>query len=181
MSDAHGARQTSTVRESRRRAEPLQPAAPGVGNPFDPSASRPRTTRFRLERVSLLPFVPAPLVAYVERARVRRRMRLIATALLVTCGAATAAWLLATRRVAVATETPSAPASQAAGHDMAPRVQASRDAAPATALDSPPERGASPKLTAPSPPTAEPGRKPANDAPRSTPQRPSAAPSAWWW
>lgn len=34
-----------------------------------------RTTRFRLERVSLLPFVPAALLAYVQRARLRRRIR----------------------------------------------------------------------------------------------------------
>lgn len=73
------ARLTSEVRSHQQRAELLQeqvePRRLEAGDP------QRRTTRFRLEKISLLPFVPGPLVAYVERARGRRRARLLAVGL----------------------------------------------------------------------------------------------------
>ena len=79
MSRDDEARLTSNVRSHRRRREPAAHQEPRASRPAPHEATvRLRvSTRYRLERVSLLPFVPAPLLASIERARVRRRTRLI--------------------------------------------------------------------------------------------------------
>lgn len=187
MSSSGNARFTSQVRSLRQRAEPVAPRSgttqplatvPAAGAAID--APRPRTTRFRLERVSLLPFVPAPLVAYVERMRARRRTRLVVLATLLAVGTFGAAlWLLLVPPSSVAPGTARQPRPRAA----APVVTAAEPAAspPTTAPAPANSAAADARGRVPGSRRQQARRVPHDDVQQAARPREKGASSAWWW
>lgn len=186
MSDRHGARQTSEVRSHQLRSEPIQSSS---GSGIQVGTAARRTTRFRLERVSLLPFIPAPLLAYVERTQRRRRLRRaigVLAPLLVLGGSAA---LMHFYRASTASSSPAA-------REIAEVLRAAPPAEPARS--GAPALGASPDLTSRANGGASPAKNPSEisragdpvpqtskksnpDAPRSAPKRPPNTPPDWWW
>lgn len=174
-------RLASQIRSHRLRAEPRDRSEREV---LQARRDRARTSRFRLEPVSLWPFVPAALHAYVQRRRRRRQMARWAVWVGLACLGLLMVWVIFFADHWTRQAMPSG-----VGSDLAQSSSAKQSFQTETKLDAAQESlrpRAEARLPVSSagtkgskPPTTPQDSNPIRPMPSAT--SPEALPRDWWW